>query len=126
MKKLSNIIVLLLVAMIVSGCADKRIILVPQAEYYPTFPTEDFNMSEKYTLNMWVETEEINNSEVTYLVAENTEMKGFILDTKTLRSNYNLLLKKLNMFNLRIQELNKIQKDKKPVEIESISDSWFN
>jgi len=36
-----------------------------------------------------------------------------------------LLLRKVNEFNLKIKELNKIQNDKKPTEIESIDNSWF-
>ena len=119
------IISLLLTLFLFSGCADKRIVLVPQSEYYPTFPTQDFNMSKKYPISYWVETEDVNGTTETYLVAEEKDLLGFIKNTKELRMNYNVLLRKLNMFNLEIQELNKIQNEKKPTEVEDIKDSWF-
>ncbi len=121
MKYLLGIFLVLLL----SGCADKRLILVPQAEYYPTFPTHDFGKSEKYNINMWVETEDVNGTTKTYLVAEKTPMMGFVRDTKELRSNYNLLLRKINDFNVKIKTMNKIQSEKKPTEVDNIDDSWF-
>ena len=123
MKKIIFAIIINL--MFLTGCADKRLILVPQSEYYPTFPTTDFKKSEKYKIDMWVETEDVNGTTKTYLVAEKNDMMGFIKDTKELRSNYNILLKKINEFNQKIKELNKIQNEKKPTEVESINDSMF-
>jgi len=112
------------IVLLLSGCSEK-IILVPQAEYYPTFPTSDFNTSQKYTIEMWIETEDVNGTTITYLVAEKDDMKKFIRDTKELRSNYNLLLRKINQFNGIIKELNKIQNEKKPKEVDNIDNSWF-
>jgi len=123
MKKI--LIVTAFLAMFFSGCADKRLILVPQSGYYPTFPTTDFQKSEKYKIDMWVETEDVNGTTKTYLVTEKNDMMGFIRDTKELRSNYNTLLKQINRFNQRIRELNKIQNEKKPTEIESIDSAWY-
>jgi hypothetical protein len=122
MKKIIFIMAFLLMF---SGCADKRLILVPQSEYYPTFPTTDFQKSEKHKIDMWIETEDVNGTTKTYLVAEKTPMMSFIRDTKELRSNYNLLLKKINEFNAKIKEQNRIQNEKKPTEVESINNSWF-
>ena len=119
------IISLLLTLFLFSGCADKRIVLVPQAEYYPTFPTQDFRISQKYPMSYWAETEDVNGTTITYLVADEKDLLGFIKNTKELRTNYNVLLKKLNMFNLEIQEQNRIQNEKKPTEVEDIKDSWF-
>jgi len=123
MKKI--IFTFIVVLMFLTGCADKRLILVPQSEYYPTFPTTDFQKSEKYKIDMWVETEDVNGTTKTYLVAEKNDMMGFIRNTKELRSNYNILLRKINEFNQKIKEQNKIQNEKKPTEVESIKDSWF-
>ena len=126
MKKLSIIIVLLLMLLSISGCTDKRLILVPQSSYMPTFPTMDFNKSSSYEIEFWIEEEKTDDNKTNLLmVAEKTPMLGFIRNTKELRSNYNLLLRKVNEFNLKIKELNKIQNDKKPTEIESIDNSWF-
>ena len=50
---------------------------------------------------------------------------GFIEDTKELRSTYNALLKNIIIFNTEIKTQNKIQSEKKPVEIEDIDDGWF-
>jgi hypothetical protein len=108
-----------------AGCADKRLILVPQSEYYPTFPTTDFQPSQKHKIKMWVESEDVNGTTKTYLVADKKDALLFIEDAKTLRSTYNVLLKKINEFNLKIKEQNKIQNEKKPTEIESIDSSWY-
>jgi hypothetical protein len=116
---------MILLLSIFVGCSDKRIILVPQTEYYPTFPTKDFNQSEKYKIDMWVETEDVNGTTKTYLVAEKIPMMSFIRNTKELRSNYNLLLKKLNEFNEEIKNQNKIQNEKKPIEVDKVNDKWF-
>jgi len=125
MKKILLSIFMVLLVGILSGCADKRIILVPQTEYYPTFDTSDFNVSRKQDLEMWVETEDVNGTTKTYLVAEKTPMLIFIKDTKELRSQYNVLLRKINDFNEKIKEQNEIQNNKKPQEIESIKDSFY-
>lgn len=125
MKKV--ILSLLLAIFIIggAGCADKRIVLVPQSSYMPTFPTQDFNTSKKYPLEYWVETEDVNGTTITYLVADEKPALGFIKDTKELRSNYNLLLNKIIEFNLKIEEMNKIQNKKEPTEIDDIDDSFF-
>jgi len=123
MKKIIFAIIINL--MFLTGCADKRLILVPQSEYYPTFPTTDFKKSEKYHIDAWIETEDVNGTTKTYLVAEKKQAMGFIKDTKVLRSEYNTLLKEIKKFNQRIKELNKIQSQKKPTEVESLDDSWF-
>ena len=119
------LILSLLILIGFTGCADKQIILVPQAEYYPTFNTDDFNTSTPVTLDMWVETEDVNGTTLTYLVAEKDDMLMLIENTKTLRSTYNVLLKQLKIFNERIKELNKIQNEKQPKEVDTIKDSWF-
>lgn len=95
-----------------TGCSE-RIILVPQSQYYPTFPTDDFNTSEQFSLLMW-EQEDGNN---TYLVADKEDMFELFRDTKNLRADYNVLLEELIKFNLKIEKLNKIQENKKPTEI---------
>jgi len=125
MKKILLSIFVILLVGILSGCADKRIVLVPQTEYYPTFDTSDFNVSRKQDLEMWVETEDVNGTTKTYLVAEKTKMLIFIKDTKELRSQYNVLLRKINDFNEKIKEMNEIQNNKKPQEIESIKNSFY-
>ena len=115
----------IIIVLFIGGCSDKRLILVPQNQYYPTFPTADFNVSKKYHFEYWIETEEETGNIKNLMVADEKDLQGFIKDTKTLRSTYNVLLKKLNGFNLKIQEMNKIQNEKKPTEIEDIKDSWF-
>ena len=126
MKYLAYSVVLVLLALFLfTGCADKQIILVPQTEYYPTFNTDDFNTSKKVELDMWVEEEDVNGTTKTYLVADKDEMLYLIKDTKTLRSTYNVLLKQLNIFNERIKELNRLQNEKQPKEVDTIKDSWF-
>ena len=122
-SKISKIIILVIALLSIVGCAEKRIILVPQNSYNPTFDTSDFNVSSPYKIDMWVETEDINGSTMTYLVTDKNDMMGFIRNTKELRSNYNLLLKKINEFNNKIKEQNRIQNEKKPYEINSIKDS---
>jgi len=125
-NKLSTIIVLLLITLLgASGCADKRIILVPQAEYYPTFPTQDFNVSKKIHFEYWVETEDVNGTTEIYLVTEKKDFDKLLQEIKKLRMNYNTLLENIKKFNVTIKEINVIQQNKKPTEIESIKDSWF-
>lgn len=102
-----------------SGCVDKQIILVPQSSYYPTFNTSDFNKSNPYKIQMWI------NDDNESLCADKDDMSGLIYDTKTLRSNYNILLEKINKFNKRIEKLNEEQRKKKPQEVEKIPTSWF-
>jgi predicted small lipoprotein YifL len=124
-KRTLSTLLLIFMLISISGCSQKRIILVPQTEYYPTFDTSDFNASKKYHIDAWIETEDVNGTTKTYLVAEKKQAMGFIKDTKVLRSEYNTLLKEINKFNQRIKELNKIQSQKKPTEIESLDNSWF-
>jgi len=119
MKKFILSVLLALTVIGFSGCAEKRIVLVPQSEYYPTFPTTDFNTSKPYKLEMWAETEDVNGTTENYLVAEKLQMMGFIRDTKDLRGNYNLLLKKLNEFNTKIEDMNQVQNSKKPQEVDT-------
>jgi len=125
MRKLSTVIVLLIMLLGISGCAGKRIVLVPQSEYYPTFNTSDFNVSKPYKIDFWIEEETIDNKTNTLMVAEKNNMMGFIRNTKELRSNYNILLRKINEFNQKIKELNKIQNEKKPIEVESVDSTWY-
>ena len=115
MRQLRNLILTLLV-LVFTACADKRIILIPSSTYYQTFNTSDFKESPKYKLDMWVETDDVNGTKKTYLVEEKDSMLNFIKNTKELRSNYNTLLRKINVFNQRINELNQNQ-NRKPVEI---------
>jgi len=125
MKKISKIIILAIALLSIVGCAEKRIILVPQNSYNPTFDTSDFNTSKPYKIDMWVETEDINGSTMTYLVTDKIDMMGFIRNTKELRSNYNILLRKINEFNQKIKELNKMRNEKKPTEVKSIDSAWY-
>lgn len=120
---MKNILILVSIAsmLIFTGCVEKQIILVPQSEYYPTFNTSDFNTSESYKLTMWAQ----KDRNGTAVCSEQSEMLGLIEDTKTLRSNYNVLLKELNKFNKIILEMNEIQRNKKPKEVDSIPNSWF-
>jgi len=122
---MNKIILITAFLIMFNGCADKNLILVPQNSYYPTFPTNDFQLSQKYKIDMWVESEDVNGTTVNYLVTEKNDMMGFIRNTKELRIKYNLLLKRLNLFNLKIKELNKIQNEKQPTEVNNIGDSWF-
>ena len=103
----------ILLMLSISGCSEKRLVLVPQNTYYPTFPTEDFNISKKYKLEIWSETEDVNGTTINYLVAEEKPMLGFIKNTKELRKKYNLLLNKIKDFNAKIKEMNKSQNSKK-------------
>ena len=114
MKKiiLSSFMLLLL-----SGCTKDRMILIPSSTYYPTFNTDGFTKSDKYELEVFVETEEVQGKTITYLVSKKDNMMGFIEDTKKLRSNYNTLLERLKDFNLKIKEQNKLQNEKKPTEL---------
>lgn len=115
------LITFVFVTLIFSGCADKRIILVPSNTYYPTFNTSDFNVSKKYKMNMF----EINDNNSTSICADDYDMTNFIRNTKELRSNYNILLDKINKFNKKITKMNNEQKEKKPTEVNKIPPSWF-
>ena len=128
MKKIISILMFLILSfstITLTGCAEKRIVLVPQTEYYPTFNTSDFNTSKKVHIDMWVETEEENGTIKEYLVADKDAMLNFIRNTKELRSNYNTLLREIKVFNAIITEQNDIQSKKKPIEIDSIKNSWY-
>jgi len=109
----------LLTLFLFTGCAEKTIILVPQTEYYPTFPTEDFKESKPFPLSPWIETEEINGTTVEYMVFDKDEALKYIERNKQLRSDYNLLRRKLIKFNEQIKEMNRIQNEKKPQEVKS-------
>jgi hypothetical protein len=102
-----------------SGCAEKTVILVPQTEYYPTFPTSDFKEAKGFKIHPWTETEEVNGSLKTYLVIDYDEAMKCIEHNKQLRSDYNLLRSKLIKFNEEIKEMNRIQNEKKPQEVKS-------
>jgi len=125
MKYLTLLTLTILLSIGVTGCTEKQIILIPQTEYYPTFDTSEFNVSKPYTLEMWVETEDINGTTQTYLVADKDDMLGLIKYTKELRIKYNVLLKELNKFNKKVIEINEKQNQKKPKEVDSINNSWF-
>lgn len=125
MKYILTLTLVFLISIGFTGCADKQIILIPQTEYYPTFDTSEFNVSKPYTLEMWVETEDINGTTQTYLVADKDDMLGLIKYTKELRIKYNVLLKELNKFNKKVIEINEKQNQKKPKEVDSINNSWF-
>jgi hypothetical protein len=118
---MKTIIMSLMLFLLFSGCADKRIILVPSNTYYPTFDTSDFNVSKPYHLDMWVDDD--NNE--TALCSDKSEMMGLLRNTKELRSNYNILLQKLNEFNKKILLMNEEQKSKKPTEVDKIPTSWY-
>ena len=118
MKLLS---ILLLLLLLLSGCVEKQIILVPESGYMPTFNTDEFNVSKSYHLDMWA----IKDKNSTSVCTKKTEMLGLIRDTKELRYNYNLLIIELNKFNEKIKELNKVQNEKKPKEVDTIPTSWF-
>jgi len=118
---MKNIILSTVLVLLVSGCADKKIILVPSNTYYPTFPTKDFQKSEKYSLEVWEEQEDVNGTIKKYLVADKYEAFGFIRNTKELRSNYNLLLNRIKLFNNKIKKLNTEQKNKKPIEVNDVN-----
>jgi hypothetical protein len=130
-KKFKGLILLaLFIISIISftGCADKQIILVPQTEYYPTFDTSEFNVSEPYVLDMWVNVEDTNGTDGTKevsLCSDKQEMLGLIRDTKELRAKYNVLLKELNKFNKVIVEMNEKQNAKQPKEVDTIDNKWF-
>lgn len=98
-----------------SGCADKTVIYEPNKTYYPTFPITDFNQSEPHNLDIYVLDEKIDNQILIGIPEDN--LMFFIKDTKELRSNYNLLIKKIKEFNIKIKELNKKQDDQKAVEV---------
>jgi len=112
--KLSTLLILLI---LISGCSENRVIIVPQSTYYPKFPIEHFNKSDKYKLELWTETEEINGTEKTYIVSDEKFMLGFIKDTKNLRKEHNLLIDEVKKFNEEIDKINKIQSQKTPYEI---------
>jgi len=125
MKKILFGIILTLFIALFSGCSEKRLVLVPQSSYMPTFPTENFSTSEKYKLEIWSETEDVNGTTINYLVAEEKPMLGFIKNTKDLRKKYNLLLNKIKTFNDKIKEMNKIQNEKEPQEVKSLNNNFF-
>lgn len=112
MKKI--ILISLLLLMFFSGCADKRIVLVPQSQDYPTFVTTDFEEKEPFPLEIWEE----SDKEGTYIVGNKDHMIKFIEWSKQNRSDYNTLLKQLKKFNLRIEQLNEVQNSKKPQEVD--------
>ncbi len=102
-----------------SGCADKRIILVPSSQYYPTFPTSDFQPKPtKYPLAVWEQSQDVNGTIKFYLAGDKKDILKYIEDAKQTRSDYNLLLRSINNFNGQIETQNKLQNDKKPQEIE--------
>lgn len=127
MKKIILAIIMVTTIIIMTGCSP-RVILVPQTTYCPTFPTQDFNISKKYPFEYWIETEELNgtdNKTINFAVTEEKTLKGLLRDTKTLRNNYNTLLRNIIIFNSEIEALNKKQSEKKPQEVEDINSNWY-
>ena len=112
MKKLLTAL-LITGALFFSGCAEKRIVLVPQSQDYPTFVTQDFEEKQDFELDLWEE-EDANG---TYLVSDKDHLLEFIEWSKQNKSDYNTLLKQINIFNSRIEKLNQIQNNKKPQEV---------
>ncbi len=101
--------IILLSIFFFQGCYDRRIILIPSTEYYPTFRTTDFNPQE----SMYLDITDENN--IIYI--DKPLFLKYIEYNKNNRSDYNVLLNKVNEFNERINELNQIQNSKKPQEI---------
>ena len=113
MKKLLTIL-LITGVLFFSGCADKKIVLVSQSQDYPTFVTQDFEEKQDFDLELWEEKDDNG----TYLIADKDHLLEFIEWSKQTKSDYNLLLEQLKKFNLRIEELNKIQNSKEPQEVD--------
>ena len=112
------ILSILLFTLLISGCADKRIILIPSTQFYPTFPTTDFKTKPvKYPLVIWEETQDVNGTQETYIVGYKKDILKYIENAKQTRSDYNLLLRSINNFNKQIDNQNKLQNNKKPQEI---------
>ncbi len=105
-----------------AGCADKQLILIPQEAYYPTFPTQDFEVQKTPKIKIWEESDKNG----IYILSDQKQMLGYIQTNKENRSTYNLLLKKLKEFNAKIKQMNKEQNDRKPKEVDSIDNRWFN
>lgn len=108
MKKLLALPLLLLL----TGCTE-RLILVPSSQHFPTFAIEEFQEAKKCEQEMWIETDDNN----TYLVSYEKPAKKCLKENKDNRGKYNLLIKKVKDFNVKINELNKIQAEKQPQEI---------
>lgn len=98
---------------LLTGCTDKTLILVPQSEYYPTFPIEEFEEKQKCEYELWEESD--NNA--TYLVGHKKPIMKCIGENKENRKTLNLLINKVKKFNVKINELNKIQNEKQPQEV---------
>ena len=92
---------LVFIGLLFSACSTTTI-LTPSANYYPTFPIQDFNTSTPYEITIWEE-EDVDGI---YYVSTKDDMMGLIQDTKNLRSKYNLLVIKIQEFNKKIKELN--------------------
>ena len=113
MKKLLTAL-LITGALFFSGCAEKRIVLVPQSQDCTTFVTQDFEEKQDFDLELWEEKDDNG----TYLIADKEHLLKFIEWSKQTKSDYNTLLKQLKQFNLKIEELNKIQNSKEPQEVD--------
>lgn len=113
-KKLS-VIMVLLVSILFTGCSE-RLILVPQSQDYPIFPTDQFSLSKEVEIDVWLEEEEDEK----YVVMDETDYVKLLTSIKRLRSEYNFLLKEVNIFNVRIHHLNQIQREKQPEEVKKI------
>lgn len=105
-------LLLALSILLFTGCTE-RLILVPQSQYYPTFPIEEFDKAEKCKQQMWEESDD----NATYLVSYKKEALKCIKENKDNRQKLNLLIDKVKNFNVKINELNKIQSEKQPQEV---------
>ena len=111
------IIILISTIFIFSSCTSTKYILVPQAEYYPTFSVQDFSEYEDIDVKVNVKKVLENNTTVTYIIVHEDEFIKFLKYTKTIKNEHNLLLRRIKEFNTEINKINEEQKNKKPIEV---------
>ena len=97
-----------------SGCTTTKYVLVSQVDGYPKFKTEEFKEQKTPKLRIWDE----SDAEGEYLVATKKDMKAYIKTNKDNRAEYNVLLKRLKIFFVRVEELEEKLKNLKSQDIE--------
>ena len=113
-------IISLIVTILLTGCVQKRTVLVPQSEYYPSFPMTGFEKFEPIEIDTYVREYQENNKTTVFIVVEQNEFLRLVEYTKNLRETHNLLIDKITTFNRTIQDLNKRESNKKPQILEDL------
>jgi len=122
MKKFKYLLFMFVFSLLLVGCTEKQIILVPQINYYPVFPINEFKESKTITLNIWTQEKIINKVPIKEIVMTEVDFLRYAKDILELRSNYNLLLNNVIEFNEEINKRNIEQDEQEPQLVKDIDE----